>query len=142
MSPQVGEVADMVHLHSPSWVLQCRYGAFAFTELGVAMLSSVLRTPTAINVNRSIMRAFVEFRHMAATLSLPSTNADVAQLRKDFEELKLDIEDILRDQNDINESTRAQLDAISTALTELQSKEPRKRERRPIGFIMPDEKNK
>ena len=119
-----------------------RYGAFAFTELGVAMLSSVLRTPTAINVNCSIMRAFVEFRHMAATLSLPSTNADVAQLRKDFEELKLDIEDILRDQNDINESTRAQLDAISTALTELQSKEPRKRERRPIGFIMPDEKNK
>ena len=99
-------------------------------------------TPTAINVHRSIMRAFVEFRHMAATLSLPSTNADVAQLRKDFEELKLDIEDILRDQNDINESTRAQLDAISTALTELQSKEPRKRERRPIGFIMPDEKNK
>ena len=46
-----------------------RYGAFAFTELGVAMLSSVLRTPTAINVNRSIMRAFVEFRHMAATPS-------------------------------------------------------------------------
>ena len=84
------------------------------------------------------MRAFTEFRHMAATLSLPSSNADVAQLRKDFEELKLDIEDILRDQNDINESTRAQLDAISTALTELQSKEPRKR--RPIGFIVPDEK--
>ena len=77
---------------------------------------------------------------MAATLSLPSSTADVAQLRKDFEELKLDIEDILRDQNDINESTRAQLDAISTALTELQAKEPRKRERRPIGFIVPDEK--
>ena len=32
------------------------------------------------------MRAFVEFRHMAATLSLPSSNADVAQLRKDFED--------------------------------------------------------
>ena len=119
-----------------------KYLPYAFTELGVAMLSSVLKSETAISVNREIMRAFVEFRHMAATLSLPSTNADVAQLRKDFEELKLDIEDILRDQNDINESTRAQLDAISTALTELQSKEPRKRERRPIGFIMPDEKNK
>ena len=65
-------------------------------------------------------------------------NADVAQLRKDFEELKLDIEDILHDQNDINESTRAQLDAISTVLTKLQSKEPRKRH--PIGFIVPDEK--
>ena len=30
--------------------------------------------------------------------------------------------------------------SISTALSELQSKEPRKRERRPIGFIVPDEK--
>ena len=117
-----------------------KYLPYAFTELGVAMLSSVLKSETAISVNREIMRAFVEFRHMAATLSLPSTNADVAQLRKDFEELKLDIEDILRDQNDINESTRAQLDAISTALTELQSKEPHKRERRPIGFVVPDEK--
>ncbi len=117
-----------------------KYLPYAFTELGVAMLSSVLKSETAISVNREIMRAFVEFRHMAATLSLPSSNADVAQLRKDFEELKLDIEDILRDQNDINESTRAQLDAISIALTELQSKEPRKR--RPIGFIVADEKEK
>ena len=115
-----------------------KYMPYAFTEQGVAMLSSVLRSPLAIQVNIGIIRAFVEFRHMASTLSLPSSNADVAQLRKDFEELKLDIEDILRDQNDINESTRAQLDAISTALTELQSKEPRKR--RPIGFIVPDEK--
>ena len=44
--------------------------------------------------------------------SLPNTAADVAQLRKDFEELKLDIEDILHGQNDINESTRVQLQAI------------------------------
>ena len=113
---------------------------YAFTEQGVAMLSSVLRSPLAIQVNISIIRAFVEFRKKATMLSLPSSNADVVQLRKDFEELKLDIEDILRDQNDINESTRAQLDAISTALTELQSKEPRKR--RPIGFIVADEKEK
>ena len=113
---------------------------YAFTEQGVAMLSSVLRSPLAIQVNISIIRAFVEFRKKATMLSLPSSNADVVQLRKDFEELKLDIEDILRDQNDINESTRMQLDAISTALSELQSKEPRKRERRPIGFIVPDEK--
>ena len=62
---------------------------YAFTEQGVAMLSSVLRSPLAIQVNIGIIRAFVEFRHMASTLSLPSTNADVAQLRKDFEELKL-----------------------------------------------------
>lgn len=48
---------------------------------------------------------------MIAT-SLPNTAADVAQLRKDLEELKLDIEDILHGQNDINESTRVQLQAI------------------------------
>jgi len=81
------------------------------------MLSSVLRSPLAIQVNIGIMRAFTEFRKIAA--SLPNTSADVAQLRKDFEELKLDIEDILHDQNDINESTRLQLDAISTALAAL-----------------------
>ena len=109
---------------------------YAFTEQGLAMLSGILTSDVAIEVNISIMRAFVEFRHIAAGLSLPDNNADVAQLRKDFEELKLDIEDILRDQNDINESTRAQLDAISTALTELQQNEPRKRERRSIGFVV------
>lgn len=108
---------------------------YAFTEQGVAMLSSVLRSPLAIQVNIGIIRAFVEFRHMASSLSLPQTNADVAQLRKDFEELKLDIEDILLDQNDINESTRMQLDNISLALAELQAKEPKRRSRRRIGFV-------
>ena len=110
-----------------------KYLPFAFTELGVAMLSSVLRSQEAIKVNRGIMRAFVALRHMAATL--PHTASDVAQLRKDFEELKLDIEDILRDQNEINEDTRLQLDAISTALAALQSKDPKQKPRRKIGFI-------
>ena len=106
---------------------------YAFTENGVAMLSSVLRSPLAIQVNIGIMRAFTEFRKIAASLRIPDSTADVEQLRKDFEELKLDIEDILHDQNDINESTRMQLDAISTALAELQSKEPKPRKK--IGFI-------
>ena len=83
------------------------------------MLSSVLRSPLAIRVNIGIMRAFTEFRRMAASLPIPTSNEEIVQLRKDFEELKLDIEDILRTQNDINEDTRAQLDAISTALAEL-----------------------
>ncbi len=113
-----------------------KYLPYAFTELGVAMLSSVLKSETAINVNREIMRAFVHFRHLA-TLPLPNTIADVTQLRKDFEELKLDIEDILHDQNDINESTRMQLDAISTALAELQADHRQQPKRKPIGFIQP-----
>ena len=110
---------------------------YAFTENGVAMLSSVLRSPLAIQVNIGIMRAFTEFRKIAASLQIPDSATDVAQLRKDFEELKLDIEDILHDQNDINESTRIQLDAISTALAELQSKEPKPRKK--IGFIQEEE---
>ena len=118
-----------------------KYLPYAFTELGVAMLSSVLKSETAINVNREIMRAFVHFRHLAATLPLPNTNADVIQLRKDFEELKLDIEEILHDQNDINESTRSQLDAISTALAELQTEHRKQPKRKPIGFIQPQDDN-
>ena len=40
-----------------------RYSTYAFTEQGVAMLSSVLRSQTAIEVNIQIMRAFVSMRH-------------------------------------------------------------------------------
>ena len=95
---------------------------YAFTEQGVAMLSSVLRSPIAIQVNIGIMRAFVAVRNALASMLMPASNDDVARLRKDFEELKQDIEDIMCDQNYINESTRAQLDAISTALAELQGR--------------------
>ena len=40
-----------------------KYMPYAFTEQGVAMLSSVLRSKTAIEVNIQIMRAFVSMRH-------------------------------------------------------------------------------
>jgi hypothetical protein len=40
---------------------------WAFTEHGVAMLSSVLRSPTAVQVNIAIMRAFVRLRRLMAT---------------------------------------------------------------------------
>ncbi len=39
----------------------------AFTEQGVAMLSSVLRSPQAVQVNIAIMCAFVKLRQMLAT---------------------------------------------------------------------------
>ena len=114
-----------------------KYLPYAFTELGVAMLSSVLRSPLAIQMNIGIMRAFVELRHMAATL--PAPNADVAQLRRDFEELKLDIEEILADQNEINEDTRMQLELINQSLAALQSSAPSPKPRRRIGFIQEEE---
>ena len=115
-----------------------KYRPFAFTELGVAMLSSVLKSSTAIKMNREIMRAFVELRHLAGSLQIPDPTSDIYHLRRDFEELKLDIEDILRNQNDINEDTQKQLDAISTALAELQAKPKEEKPRRRIGFIQDD----
>ncbi|MEI8373790.1 MAG: ORF6N domain-containing protein [Planctomycetota bacterium] len=50
-----------------------RYAPYAFTEQGVAMLSSVLRSPRAVAVNVEIMRAFVRLRQMLAS------NADLAR---------------------------------------------------------------
>jgi ORF6N domain len=44
-----------------------RYRPCAFTEQGVAMLSSVLRSPRAVQVNIAIMRAFVQLRRMIAS---------------------------------------------------------------------------
>jgi hypothetical protein len=44
-----------------------KYAPYAFTEQGVAMLSSVLRSSVAIEVNVEIMRAFLNFRELAST---------------------------------------------------------------------------
>ena len=105
---------------------------YAFTELGVAMLSSVLRSPTAIQVNIGIMRAFVTMRQALSAMSLP---AKVSELERSIEDLRREVDDILHDQNDINETTRAQLDAFSTALAELQAGNPPQPPRKKIGFV-------
>ena len=104
----------------------------AFTEQGLAMLSGVLNSDIAIDVNISIMRAFVSLRRVAAVVR----KGDLLEMRNDIMSY---IDDILHDQNDINESTRAQLDAISTALAELQAKNPKEKQHRPIGFIQPED---
>lgn len=44
-----------------------KYAPYAFTEQGVAMLSSVLRSPQAVSVNIEIMRAFVRLRQILAS---------------------------------------------------------------------------
>ncbi|MBR3496276.1 MAG: hypothetical protein IKH37_06050 [Prevotella sp.] len=46
----------------------------------------------------------------------------IDQLRHDFEELKMDSQDILADQDEINEDTRLQLELINQSLAELQAK--------------------
>ena len=108
-----------------------RYLPFAFTELGVAMLSSVLRSATAIEINRGIMRAFVSVRQMIAANPV---ELRLSTLEKNFEELKQDLEEIFSDYNDINEDTRAQLEAINNALADMQATREKSGTRKRIGF--------
>jgi len=62
-----------------SWGGARRAPPYAFTEQGVAMLSSVLRSPRAVRVNIEIMRAFVRLRKMLAT------HADLARRLDELE---------------------------------------------------------
>ncbi len=61
-----------------------RYEPMAFTELGVAMLSSVLKSERAIEVNIAIMRAFVRLRQMLS--SNKSLARKLEEMEKKYEE--------------------------------------------------------
>ena len=113
-----------------------KYMPYAFSEMGVAMLSSVLRSSTAIQVNINIMRAFVAVRQLIAN----SPTDKNSLLQREVKELKEYIEEMFADQNDINEDTRMQLELINRTLAELQvQKKLSSTPRRPIGFIRPEE---
>ena len=114
-----------------------KYLPFAFTEQGVAMLSSILNSDIAIEVNIAIMRTFVAVRRLVNTLpAFPTEHID--KLEHDVKELKEYMEEVFTDQNDINEDTRMQLELINQALAELQSfKKREEKPRNPIGFVKP-----
>lgn len=101
-----------------------KYLPFAFTREGIAMLSGLLRSEVAVQANISIMRAF--FQMQEALLIVSNTQLQLEQIRSEIKQLRTDMNDSLADQNEINELTRVQLDAISDALIELQNqgKEP------------------
>lgn len=108
-----------------------RYNPYAFTEQGVAMLSSVLNSETAIRINIGIMRAFVSVRQM---LSQPKTDK-LSILEQRIERLENYIEEVMADMNDVNEDTRMQIELISESLAELQAADrPGKADRPRIGF--------
>ena len=108
----------------------------AFTEHGVVMLSSVLRSDIAVQTSVLITRAFVAMRQIIANSPVIMS----AQLQKEMKELKEYIEDVFADQNDINEDTRMQIELINQVLAELQvHKKLSEKPRRPIGFIRPQE---
>jgi hypothetical protein len=60
-----------------------RYRPYAFTEQGVAMLSSVLKSERAVRVNIEIMRAFVRLREMLSTNAELSERIEELELRYD-----------------------------------------------------------
>ena len=60
-----------------------RYAPYAFTEQGVAMLSSVLRSPRAVQVNIAIMRAFVRLRGLLASSEALARKLDALERKYD-----------------------------------------------------------
>jgi hypothetical protein len=90
---------------------------WAFTEQGVAMLSSVLRSPTAVKVNIEIMRAFVRLRRLLAT-----PGELVAQLQQLAETVQLHDD---------------QIKVITDVLRMMMEPRPSV-PRRPIGFQAPE----
>lgn len=106
---------------------------YAFTEQGLAMLSGVLNSDIAIQVNINIMRAFVVVRHQV--LNSPA-NDRIGQLESHMKELKEYIEEVFTDYNDINDDTRMQLELINETLAELQNKDKSINQPRPkIGYV-------
>jgi hypothetical protein len=91
-----------------------RYLPYAFTEQGVAMLSSVLRSDRAIEVNIAIMRAFVRLRKILAT----------------HKELARKLEEIERKLGDHDEKFQVVFEAIRQLMTPPQEPENTRR----IGF--------
>lgn len=93
-----------------------RYAPYAFTEQGVAMLSSVLRSGLAVEINIEIMRAFVRLRQL---LSAHKQLADrVAKLEKAMEHS--------------DAKTAQQIEQITALLQQLFN--PPDDPRQPIGF--------
>ena len=107
---------------------------FAFTEQGVAMLSSVLKSESAILVNRAIIRAFVAMRNYI--MSTASISAELEAIKVKLELLERNDEENLEAINDLSEDMRKEIDTIYQAIAALSVKEPAKSDppRNKIGF--------
>ena len=107
------------------------YAPFAFTEQGVAMLSSVLRSSIAVKVNFNIMRAFVSVRQFVLTNE--SNTKEIEYLKHRIEELEHQGvkafamierlgEETLETINDLSEDNRKEFDNVYLALSQLADK--------------------
>lgn len=123
------------------------YSPFAFTEQGVAMLSSVLHSKVAIKVNINIMRAFVSIRQYVLASNIKSKEIEELKERinelehqgsKAFAMISQIGEEALEAINDLSEDNRKEFDSIYLALSQLADKQKIiNKPRNPIGFIKP-----
>lgn len=107
---------------------------FAFTEQGVAMLASVLKSDIAIAANIAILRAFVHIREYL--LSTSTLTSEVKELRTRVDLLQLQNEENLGAVNDLSEDVRRDIDNLYIAIGELATKleEHKNKPRQKIGF--------
>ena len=110
---------------------------FAFTEQGVSMLSSVLRSDAAIQVNIAVMRAFVAMRNYITTTT--TLTAELSEIRAKLALLERTDEDNAEAINDLSEDMRKELDNIYQAIAALSFKTPQARKQpRLIGYKTPE----
>ena len=108
-----------------------RYLPYAFTEQGVAMLSGLLNSDIAIEMNIAIMRTFIAVRQFIIQSPFEKTT----ELKTEMKELKDYIEEVFADYNEINEDTRMQIELINQSLAEFHSdKKQNSKPRNKIGF--------
>jgi len=113
-----------------------KYLPFAFSEQGVAMLSSVLNSKLAIEINISIMRAFVAIRNVLAVAKEENKLAELISRIETLEEVS---EETLATLNDLSEDNRKEFDDIYIALSELASRHKElSKPRNPIGYVKGD----
>lgn len=109
---------------------------FAFTEQGVAMLSSVLRSKTAIQANIAIMRAFVSIRNYIATTT--TVTAEIEAIKSKLALMERNDEDNMEAINDLSEDMRREIDNIYLAIAALSVKpQEEEKPRNRIGFKIP-----
>ena len=109
-----------------------RYLPYAFTEQGVAMLSGLLNSDIAIEMNIAIMRSFVALRQLSTHFPI-SQSIDI---QTELNQLKAYIEEVFTDYNDMHEDTRMQIELINQSLAELHTnKERLNKPQNKIGFV-------
>ena len=112
-----------------------RYATLAFTEQGVAMLSTVLRSKTAIQINISIMRAFVTMRSYMSSVS--AVTSELSELKERILTIEQSGKDNAEAISDVSDDIQKELDDIYLALSQLAAKQKENdslKERQKIGF--------